>query len=257
MYPDPNQQYPQAPQPGYGQPGYGHQPGYGQPGYPPGYPSPPGYPMGAPPSQGTNGLAIASFVLSLLGFCFLGIPFGIIALNQIKQRNQGGRGLAIAGLAISGLSVLLAVAIFALAALGASKESASPDYPTRSVEPSAPTSVSIADVKTGDCVQSIEERQHIQNLTLVPCASEHDAEVIAQVHLDGSWPGSDDAAFKKANDSCADQIDKILSHSTMYGQLENFILYPSTEAQWNLSKGRATCMVHYSTGTKLKGKVPR
>ena len=51
-------------------------------------------------NQGTNGLAIASFVTSLFGLTILAIIFGHIAQSQIKQTGQGGSGLATAGLVI-------------------------------------------------------------------------------------------------------------------------------------------------------------
>jgi hypothetical protein len=97
------QQYGQQP---YGQQPYGQQP-YGQQPYPPygQYPGQ-GYPQ---PSGGTNGLAIASLVLAF--FCSLaGLVCGIIALNQIRDRNQEGRGIAIAGIVISCLSIVGAIA---------------------------------------------------------------------------------------------------------------------------------------------------
>lgn len=57
-----------------------------------------------PVRRPTNGMAIASLVCSLvlpfIGW-LLGIVFGHIALSQIKQTGDEGRGLAIAGLAIS------------------------------------------------------------------------------------------------------------------------------------------------------------
>ncbi|MCX7855039.1 MAG: DUF4190 domain-containing protein [Anaerolineae bacterium] len=66
-----------------------------------------GYP---PPSPPTNGLAIASLVLSLLGLIgvlpllgtVLGLIFGYSARNQIAQSRgtQGGEGLAKAGIII-------------------------------------------------------------------------------------------------------------------------------------------------------------
>jgi hypothetical protein len=57
-------------------------------------------------------MAIAGFVLSF--FCsILGLIFSIIGLNQIKQRGQGGRGLAIAGIVISCVSIVIAIAVFA------------------------------------------------------------------------------------------------------------------------------------------------
>lgn len=79
--------------------------------YPP-YEQPPsyGYPQAPPPPPQTNGLAIASLVLSLLGLVgilpllgtILGLIFGYSARNQIVQSRgtQGGEGLAKAGIII-------------------------------------------------------------------------------------------------------------------------------------------------------------
>lgn len=105
-----------------------------QPGYPPspypgsgGYPAYPGYgytdpynPYRVPPA-GTNSLAIASLMASIMGFplvflCYVGIAgwiagivFGIVALNQIKETSQPGRGLAIAGISIGAVALVLSV----------------------------------------------------------------------------------------------------------------------------------------------------
>ena len=111
----------QPPEPPNGQPPYGQPPGqppYGQsPGEPP-YGQPygqPAYgqPYGAPPvSTGTNGMAIASLVCAF--FCTpLGLIFGFIALSQVKQSGQGGRGLAIAGIVISIVGLVIGIAIVA------------------------------------------------------------------------------------------------------------------------------------------------
>lgn len=94
-------------QPGYGQPAYGP-PAYGQPGYPqPGHGYPPGYP------RPTNTMAILSLVMAFVFFP-LGLVFGIIARNQIKQTGEGGDGLALAGIIISGISIVLAVLIIVI-----------------------------------------------------------------------------------------------------------------------------------------------
>jgi hypothetical protein len=88
----PNDQGPQNP---YGQQPYGQYPQYGR-----------------PPATGTNGMAIAGFILAF--FCsILGLIFSIIGLNQAKARNQGGQGLAIAGIIISILSMVIGIAVFA------------------------------------------------------------------------------------------------------------------------------------------------
>lgn len=87
-------------QPGFGPPGYG--PGYGQPGYgqpPPGYgyPPPPGYVYPSPPK--TNAMAVVAIAMGVT-FPPLGIVFGHIARNQIRNSGEDGNGLALAGLII-------------------------------------------------------------------------------------------------------------------------------------------------------------
>jgi Domain of unknown function (DUF4190) len=112
--------YPASP-PGYGSPGYAA-PDYNSPGYaPPGYAPQPTYPATAypggaypgyappvlAPAQSTNGMAIASLVLSLCGLVSCGLTglvgaiLGHVSRRQIRERGEGGDGLALAGI-ISG-----------------------------------------------------------------------------------------------------------------------------------------------------------
>ena len=125
--PPPNYPPPGGPQTGYAPPPYPGPAGYGAPSYPPpqygtpppGYGAPPtGYPApdysGAygQPTQGTNTMAIASLVASIIGvLCgigsLIGIVLGVVALNQIKQSREGGHGLAIAGIAVGAFTLLV------------------------------------------------------------------------------------------------------------------------------------------------------
>jgi len=72
------------------------------------------------PAVGTSGLAIGSFVASLIPFLLLGqitgLVLGIIALRKIKQSHGtiGGKGFAIAGVTISSLILLFIIGIVAL-----------------------------------------------------------------------------------------------------------------------------------------------
>ena len=108
---------------GYDPSSVGQPPAYGQPPPPPygwgydpaaagNYPPPYG---GYPAPRGTNGLAIASLVCSLASplFCYfpsvVGIVLGVVALNQIKQTGQDGRGLALAGIIVGAAVIALAV----------------------------------------------------------------------------------------------------------------------------------------------------
>ena len=112
----------------FGSPGAGGWPAQapqappGPSGYP--YPGPAyqGYPyQGLPQYAQTNGLAIASLVLGLVGFILpcgiVGIVLGIVALVQIRDRQQKGKGLAIAGLVLAGLWTALYVGLFVTAAV--------------------------------------------------------------------------------------------------------------------------------------------
>jgi hypothetical protein len=59
-------------------------------------------------------MAVASLVLSLVGLCvgitaILGIIFGFIARNQIKQTGEQGDGLALAGIIVGSIVVALGI----------------------------------------------------------------------------------------------------------------------------------------------------
>jgi hypothetical protein len=127
--------FPAPPPQPYGAPGcgppppYPAQPGYGPPAGQPAYPG--GYGPYGPPKQHTNGLAIGSLAASGLGlflsivlFIFgglagsipavVGIVLGIVALNQIKSRGEGGRNLAIAGIALGGTALVIGLGYYVI-----------------------------------------------------------------------------------------------------------------------------------------------
>ena len=72
----------------------------------------------------TNGLAIASLVLGILWIYWIGsvlaVIFGHIALNQIRQRHDGGHGMAIAGVVLGYIGIGVLVLFIILAAIAAS-----------------------------------------------------------------------------------------------------------------------------------------
>ncbi|TDZ41996.1 DUF4190 domain-containing protein [Mycobacteroides franklinii] len=135
-YPQYSQGYPsyQPGQPGAYPPTAGYPVAGGYPGYPaPGYADPYGY--GAyGPTAGTNGLAIASLITSIAAIvtCYLGIILGIvgvilgvIALNQLKTRQQDGKGIAIAGIILGAVIPVLWIVVLIIIAAGSSGTSGS------------------------------------------------------------------------------------------------------------------------------------
>lgn len=115
-YPPPGQSY-SPPPPG---PSYPPPPPQAYPPPGPGYAPPPG--PGYPAAAGTNSMAIASLVCSLLGWLcgvgpILGIIIGIVALGKIKETGEGGRGLAIAGIAIGAVLIVGGIIVGILSAI--------------------------------------------------------------------------------------------------------------------------------------------
>lgn len=142
----------QQPQPGYGQqsplvppaappyvvPSYPTSPYQNAPMQPaPGAPPVMPYTYGYAPAPVTNGLAVASLILSILGFLWVlplvgsiaGVIMGHISLRQIAERGQGGRGMALTGTIIGwigiGLTVLAIVFFVIVIAVAASTSSSS------------------------------------------------------------------------------------------------------------------------------------
>lgn len=70
----------------------------------------------------TNVLAIVSLVAGILWFFWLGsivaLVCGLVALRQIKARNEGGRGIAIAGIVLAAIGMVTLAATIALIAIG-------------------------------------------------------------------------------------------------------------------------------------------
>ena len=146
-YQDPYQQPGYGQQPGYDPSGYPQQPYSGGPSYPttpaPGYQQQPGYqqpyqPAGyvqpaytAPASATTNTMAILALVFAFI-FAPLAIVFGHIGKKQIRERGEGGEGLATAGLVLgyifTGLWLVFCVFYIIIVVIAVGSSSSSNDY---------------------------------------------------------------------------------------------------------------------------------
>jgi hypothetical protein len=67
-----------------------------------------------PRSAATNKMAVASLVCSLVGWLLIvgplfGLIFGFVALHQINETGQRGRGMALAGIVLGGILVAIMI----------------------------------------------------------------------------------------------------------------------------------------------------
>jgi Domain of unknown function (DUF4190)/Septum formation len=234
---------------------------------------PPGaYPRGpgaSPPPPGpTNGWAIAAFILGLLGGSLLGIIFAIVALRQIGDSRQRGKGLAIAGLV---LSIIWGVAVAAFlvlgssgtpagqSAIGGSKPSASASSPSASSGGRGSNSqTSVFDLRTGQCFQNPPANQAalgITNVTVVPCTTLHNAQVFVEFPATGSaYPGST-SLKRQANQGCHSRIAANLETSKITSTMSLHFLYPLS-ASWAAGHRTITCLV-VDSKTDLKSSLLR
>jgi hypothetical protein len=187
---------------------------------------------------GTNGFAIASFILGLLGGVLLSVIFGLVALSQLRRRQQGGRGLAITGLILSGLWVLgLAGVIVAATLLSANRSSATGQITKGG-------NVSIFSLRVGDCFQNPagNSRLTVTDVTAVPCGTAHNAQAFAAFSAtDVSYPGNP-RLLREASRGCQSRESGNLDRSKLTSTMSLHFLFPEQQS-WADGHRRVTCLV--------------
>ncbi|MFE7586071.1 DUF4190 domain-containing protein [Streptomyces gardneri] len=185
MEPTQPPQPPPSPQGGWPAPGPYTSPGgpyaagpYGQPGAPGPY---------GQPGRTTNGLAISSLISGIV-CCLppLGMILGLIALPQIKKKDQAGKGLAVAGIVLSAVSSLLLVVGLVTGAIGSAV-----DGFRKGVDEASRTKSPFS-LRTGQCFGDDGKlKDYAEDVEIVDCAKPHDGEVSGRFKLTGydKWPG--------------------------------------------------------------------
>jgi hypothetical protein len=206
----------------------------------PGTPSP--YP-GPPPQRGTNGLAVASLVLGIIGGVVVGAILGIVALAQIRRTGQQGRGLAISGIVLSGAWTLLLAAGVVAAILGSAHRDGSGTV-------TAGGTASVGSVSVGDCLNDLPDGRSVRTLSVAPCDQPHTGEVFAEYDgAPGAYPGATPLQ-DEANRRCPDLID---GYAPGAGEgFDLFTLVP-TDGSWRAGDRSTQCVA--ATDTPRSGSI--
>ncbi|WP_030688438.1 DUF4190 domain-containing protein [Streptomyces globisporus] len=244
---EPSQPTPPTPPPAGGpQPGGWPAPGpYTSPGMPYAagpYGGPPGapgaVPYGQPPQRSTNGLAIGSLVSGIV-CCLppLGLILGLVALPQIRKKDQTGKGLAIAGIVLSAVSSLLLVVGLASGAFSSAWNGFQKgvDEASRSKSPYS--------LRIGQCFNDDSEgEKYATDVKVVDCARPHDGEVTGDFKVTGfvKWPG-DDPIDQIAQTRC-EAINSSYALDTWKVPKDVWTYYylPSSQS-WRLGDRTVTC----------------
>ena len=105
-------------------------------------------------------------------------------------------------------------------------------------------------LRAGDCLNS---SQNGLSVTILSCATPHEAEVFATFSLTGSsWPG-DAAAQQQASSGCANRIAGYLNPQLLNAGLTQQYVYPNQDA-WQAGVRTVVCEVS-STSGPLSGSV--
>jgi len=105
-------------------------------------------------------------------------------------------------------------------------------------------------VRADDCVNLTPNGTQV---TVVPCAGSHDAEVSGSFRLGGTaWPGTA-AARQQAASGCASRLTGYLNPQLAATNLAQAYVYPGRQA-WDFGERTVVCEVRATSG-KLTGSV--
>jgi hypothetical protein len=193
----------------------------------------------APPSTRTNGQAIASLVLGILGFltisAIVGIILGIVALVRIRRVPQKGKGLAIAGIV---LSVLWLAGVTSIVAYDAAHQA----HRSGSGQITAPGRLNIFSLRTGDCFDNPGSGS-FSTVTAIPCGQPHNAQMFAEFNAvnSSSYPGSS-ALVKEATNGCNSRVAGSVDKAKITNSMQIRFLYPLSSS-WSLGHRAISCLL--------------
>jgi hypothetical protein len=194
-----------------------------------------------------SGLAIASFVLGLLGAflltAVLSVILGIAALAEIRRTGKRGKGLGIAGIALSGVWT---VTIIGLLVVGATTGGGSPGAGTGSGstgQASHPASVNVFSLSVGTCFDNpAGNTLGITSVTAIACTKAHNAQVFAEFDTTGgSFPGTA-ALERRADSGCNARIAGNVDQSKITSTMSLHFIFPQQLA-WDSGQRRINCLI--------------
>ena len=159
--------------------------------------------------------------------------------NERVRERRGGSWLVTAVVVIVLIAVAAAAGALAVATHG---------FRPKTIVTYRPAAVFA--LRAGDCINS---SQNGLSVTILSCATPHEAEVFATFRLTGSdWPGSA-AVQQQASSGCANRIAGYLNPLLLNAGLTQQYVYPNQQA-WKAGVRTVVCEVSSSTGP-LTGSV--
>jgi Septum formation len=166
-------------------------------------------------------------------------PGESVAAEAQTGERRGVSRLAAAGVIVVLVAVVAAAGVLVVATHG---------FRHKTVVTYRPAAV--FSLRAGDCINSSPNGLSV---TILSCATPHEAEVFATFSLTGSsWPG-EAAVQQQASSGCANRIASYLNPQLLTAGLTQQYVYPNQDA-WQASVRTVVCEVSSPSGT-LSGSV--
>jgi len=191
------------------------------------------------PKQKLEPLAVAGVATSPLGP--VGIALGLLARNRIKQTRRRSMALAWTGVALGALfTVGWALATSVLSMNGTIDRALESPQPG---DVSQPRTVAAANLAVGNCIQTLPPAQQVGEVSLVPCADDHIAQVVSLHARSGDFPGADSLAAD-ATATCTVVIEQLDAGDASFVP---WYLVPS-ETGWDQGNTQVVCLLRGDAG---------
>ena len=145
-----------------------------------------------PEKTGTDGVAIAALVLSVIGALIPAVACAFVALSRVRRSHRKGRGLAVAALIVS--VVWLAVAIPVGLHVASDRSAAGAFAAAPSIPPGTHEYLLSHELVAGQCIEVPDPLPKIPPaFELRGCDAQHNGEVMTTGDLPaGTFPGADE-----------------------------------------------------------------
>jgi hypothetical protein len=187
----------------------------------------------------TNGFAIASLVLGIIGGAVISAILGFVALGKIKRTGERGRGMAVAGIFLSVIWIIILLTV-TVGNLGRATRG-----PNGQVNKGG--TLSVFSLHVGDCFNLPSSLSGIQTVTAIPCTQSHDAQVYATFSLGGSaYP----ANIKQLGDQGCEERKGSVNTSLVTSSMNIYSFYPDQNG-WASGSTSVQCAIA-SPGADIK-----
>ncbi len=167
-----------------------------------------------------------------------------VTLEPVAAEVHGGERPGVSRLVVAGVILVLVAVVAAAGVLVV----ATHGFRHKTVVTYRPAAV--FSLRAGDCINSSPNGLSV---TILSCATPHEAEVFATFSLTGSsWPG-EVAVQQQANSGCANRIASYLNPQLLTAGLIQQYVYPNQDA-WQANVRTVVCEVSSPSGT-LSGSV--